>query len=160
MAMVQGFGGSNAHAILESYTLEDPPIEKGNKSETAAITPFLFSASKIALHQSLLAYKDYLTKHPDVNLSDLAWTLRAKRSAFSVKVAISASSAEELRNAISEKLEGVESGQVSTIGYRPPPGERRVLGIFTGQGAQWARYDPPPTFVGEKKKVARLVLLA
>lgn len=70
---------------------------------------------------------------------DLAWTLRAKRSSLAVKVAMSAASIDELRGAIDDKLETTDTDPVSAIGHRPTSGQRRILGVFTGQGAQWAR---------------------
>ncbi|KAM0276945.1 hypothetical protein ACHAQH_006230 [Verticillium albo-atrum] len=135
-----GFGGSNAHAILESYTPVEPSINGHGSSKPPVVTPFLFSAaSEAALQRSLPALRDYLAAHPDTNLSDLAWTLRARRSTLPVKLALSASSVEELLNRIDEKLQSTEGESGALIGVRSMTGSARIFGVFTGQGAQWAR---------------------
>jgi hybrid polyketide synthase/nonribosomal peptide synthetase ACE1 len=104
-----------------------------------ALTPFVFSAtSESALQRVLSNYRNFLMEHPDTNLLDLAWTLRARRSALPVKVAISAPSAVELTSMIGEKLESIQKNPTMTVGVRSSSGEQKILGVFTGQGAQWA----------------------
>ncbi|KAK0664508.1 hypothetical protein QBC41DRAFT_380647 [Cercophora samala] len=137
-----GFGGANTHVILESYV---PPTDStatrgGVWTDASAIIPFVFSASsEAALQRTLSSYRDYLVQHPDINLSDLSWTLRARRSALPVKVAIPAFSVEDLQEQISKKLNGLEKTPDSAIGTRSSTGDRKILGVFTGQGAQWAQ---------------------
>ncbi|KAH6844804.1 hypothetical protein B0I37DRAFT_446777 [Chaetomium sp. MPI-CAGE-AT-0009] len=134
-----GFGGANTHVILESHTPSEHPPHTASWTDASSILPFVLSASsEAALQKSLLSYQDYLAKQPDVNLSDLSWTLRARRSALLVKVAISAANVGQLQNKIKEKLGSLESTPGSSIGIRSKTGERKILGVFTGQGAQWA----------------------
>ncbi|KAK3290153.1 uncharacterized protein B0H64DRAFT_453112 [Chaetomium fimeti] len=134
-----GFGGANTHVILESHTPSENPPNTASWTDASSILPFVFSASsEAALQRSLISYQDYLANHPSVNLSDLSWTLRARRSALPVKVAIAAASVNELQSKIKEKLDSLESTPGSTIGIRSKTGERKILGVFTGQGAQWA----------------------
>jgi hybrid polyketide synthase / nonribosomal peptide synthetase ACE1 len=108
---------------------------------TQVITPFVFSAaSEAALKRNLTAIRDYLTECLGVDIADLAWTLRARRSALPVKVAIAASSVADLVERVSQRLEANESNPSSTIGTRSAmvSGGAKILGVFTGQGAQWA----------------------
>ncbi|KAI5919279.1 hypothetical protein F4810DRAFT_714627 [Camillea tinctor] len=133
-----GFGGANAHAILESYTA--PEYSSRGTIDTPSLAPFVFSASsESALQKSLSSYRDYLQDHPDTSLLDLSWTLRARRSALPIKVALPASSVEGLIKKIDEKLESLQNASTKAIGVRSATGTSRILGVFTGQGAQWAQ---------------------
>ncbi|KAL8986722.1 MAG: hypothetical protein Q9177_004009, partial [Variospora cf. flavescens] len=130
-----GFGGSNAHAILEEYreipgnatvvslkSYADPP--------NAPFTPFVFSA----------AYSEFLKTHNGINASNLAWTLQSRRSQLPIKASFSAATIEQLASKIDDQLAGVKQTPSKTIGIRssPKPVIPRILGVFTGQGAQWA----------------------
>lgn len=138
--MIIGFGGSNAHAILESYTPVESTTNGYSHSKRPSIIPYLFSAaSETALQSSLSALSDHLKTQPGIDMSDLAWTLRARRSTLPVKLAIPASSVEELVDRIDQKLRSIEGDPGSVIGVRSVTGRPRILGVFTGQGAQWAR---------------------
>jgi hybrid polyketide synthase/nonribosomal peptide synthetase ACE1 len=137
--MLQGFGGANAHAILESYR----PAKQTNgilKHDAALpCTPFVFSAvSEKSLIASLESYAEFLRARETVDLRDLAWTLQSRRSALPVKTAFSANTAEGLASKIDAKLAALKNTPGLTIGTRSTPGQPRVLGVFTGQGAQWA----------------------
>ncbi|KAI1637132.1 hypothetical protein F4809DRAFT_640890 [Biscogniauxia mediterranea] len=133
-----GFGGANAHAILESYT--SPETSSRGPIDTPSLAPFVFSAStETALQKSLASFKEYLQNHPDTNLLDLSWTLRARRSALPIKVAVSASSVDGLSKKIDEKLDSIQKSSSKAIGVRSAAGAPKILGVFTGQGAQWAQ---------------------
>lgn len=136
-----GFGGANAHAILESYEglANDSRVDGGANS--TLFTPFVFSAASAdALRGNLAAYAAYLDAHSEVDIGDLAYTLRERRSALPHRVSFPATgSLAELTAAIRVKLDDGEK----TIGVRTLPGKGasipRILGVFTGQGAQYAR---------------------
>ncbi|KAL4923299.1 uncharacterized protein BDV17DRAFT_296474 [Aspergillus undulatus] len=131
-----GFGGTNAHAILESY---EPRRYLENGVESAQFTPFVFSAlSRPSLRDTLSAYADYIEANPSINLRDLAYTLQQRRSAFPYRVSFAAQTAEDLVTKIRAEIEGTK---VEELGVRlSTDGQRRkVLGVFTGQGAQYAR---------------------
>lgn len=135
-----GFGGSNAHAILERYIPPENGLDDRGSGEGPHIIPFVFSASsEAALQKSLLSYHEYLITHPGIDLHDLAWTLSVRRSALPVKVAIPASSGKDLGEKINQKLRNRDEAPGSSIGVRSVSGDRKILGVFTGQGAQWAR---------------------
>ncbi|KAL7941948.1 hypothetical protein V8C42DRAFT_360388 [Trichoderma barbatum] len=134
-----GFGGSNAHAILEQYFPESATSED-NKSHSA-FTPFVFSAvSDGSLVAQLEAYSEHLKANPETSPSDLAWTLQSRKSQFPHKVALSAQTIEELVSKVDAKLEDVKRVAGSVLGTRAKDikSAPRVLGVFTGQGAQWA----------------------
>jgi hybrid polyketide synthase/nonribosomal peptide synthetase ACE1 len=78
--------------------------------------------------------------HGGIHPNDLAWTLHARRSHLSTKVAIAALSTEQLGLKIDEILASAEQDASTAVGLRsiPNTGTPRLLGVFTGQGAQWA----------------------
>ncbi|KAJ5747124.1 uncharacterized protein N7511_008820 [Penicillium nucicola] len=132
-----GFGGANAHAILEEYN----PRLLGNTSgdaNTPVVSPFNMSASsEKSLVANVVAYSAYVKSHSDVNLRDLSWTLNCRRSTLPVRLSISASNTEELVARLDDAVQSstgiTPSTQTATIH------EPKILGVFTGQGAQWAK---------------------
>ncbi|KAJ5919847.1 hybrid NRPS/PKS enzyme [Penicillium verhagenii] len=151
-----GFGGTNAHAIIESwegagsllngYALNGHKLSgqlllngstpNGREPHTQSAGPFVLSAnSSSALAANAAALAHYLRAHPDTHLGRLSYTL-FRKTEFPFRAAFSATSVEQL----ADKLEAGEvalknSSRAVTIPEVLPP---RILGIFTGQGAQWA----------------------
>ncbi|KAL4770599.1 hypothetical protein BDW60DRAFT_208975 [Aspergillus nidulans var. acristatus] len=139
-----GFGGTNAHAIIESWDgagelnghLNGHFSGKTNSNVNGA-GPFVLSAnSASALAASAGALASYLRAHPDTDLDQLAFTL-FRRTEFPFRAAFSATSVEELVNKLETGRDSLKSSssRTATIPEALPP---RILGIFTGQGAQWA----------------------
>ncbi|KAL2167663.1 hypothetical protein VTG60DRAFT_964 [Thermothelomyces hinnuleus] len=131
-----GFGGTNAHAILESF--EAPP-RTDSKRDVPAFTPLTVSAaSSSALRTMLSDLRDYLQSHPETNLRDLAYTLQHRRSTLAFRKAISFENLDGLVTAIGSLLgDGAgDSGLNSRYFETQDP---KILGVFTGQGAQWPR---------------------
>lgn len=132
-----GFGGSNAHAIIEQYNAPAITEETG---VIPAFAPFVFSAvSEVTLIAQLEAFSKHFEANDDINLSDLAFTLHARRSQLAVKASFAASCIAELKTKIDEKIAEAKANASKPIGVRAnsklaAPG---ILGVFTGQGAQW-----------------------
>lgn len=131
-----GFGGTNAHAILEAY--ENPATCQLSKTQNSLLTPFNFSAStEKSLFATLRAFATYLQGRSNVDLHDLSWTLNCRRSTLPVRVSICASSVTELTARLDKAADAPSeiSPGTQTSSIKKP----KLLGIFTGQGAQWAR---------------------
>lgn len=171
-----GFGGTNAHAILESYdsaahetdsfcflNAESAP----NSPKDVIFTPFVFSAASDRSIRALLsAYADFLD---DSSLSirprDLAWTLRQRRSLFNHRAYFAASTLSDLRDKIKARLGETQEGEqgdsvvgvkaLSAFPARRDPAHGGILGIFTGQGAQYARMGAS---LIEESPVARKII--
>ncbi|KAK2603556.1 hypothetical protein QQS21_004236 [Conoideocrella luteorostrata] len=148
-----GFGGTNAHAILESYSDADgsPPDLNG-----PLFTPFVFSAgSEISLRAIIRCYANFLGEKLSFSSHDLAWTLRQRRSLLSRRISFAASSIEDLQAQLLAALEdetkpiGVQDQSIGTAGA--------ILGIFTGQGAQYARLGAE---LIEQSSTARAIIVA
>ncbi|KAJ5928189.1 hypothetical protein N7466_007145 [Penicillium verhagenii] len=130
-----GFGGANAHAILESF--EGANGNPRPDSTSPLFAPFNFSAaSEKALAATLRQLSAYLKSEPGVDLHDLSWTLNCRRSTLPVRVSISASNAADLISKLDRAAQSpVDFTPASkTLNTKRP----KLLGIFTGQGAQWA----------------------
>lgn len=70
-----GFGGTNVHVILESYTCGIRTLPIKDACGQVAL-PFSFSAaSDRSLEVLLSSYSYYLNTSPITDLNDLAWTL-------------------------------------------------------------------------------------
>ncbi|KAI0112010.1 hypothetical protein GGR51DRAFT_557191 [Nemania sp. FL0031] len=143
-----GFGGANAHAILEAYEPAESPsvVPKQDPIRLPLFAPVVISAASAT---SLLSYMSRLVEYlritdKKVNIRDLAYTLYAHRSRLQVATAISASSVEDLRAQLVSKIQ-VAREDVNSH-FRPSTLRRsmdmlgsKILGVFTGQGAQWAQ---------------------
>ena len=147
-----GFGGTNAHAIVESYEPEvhnsgpwAEHVESGpmlSIDSTVMNTPILLSAnSEKALVAMIGNYSEYLQQEDSVNLRDLSWTLRSRRSVMPIKAFFSGSSQADLVAQMDKQLSSVRETPGTELGTRSKSAgaetQARILGIFTGQGAQW-----------------------
>ncbi|KAG4439202.1 hypothetical protein IFR05_005293 [Cadophora sp. M221] len=130
-----GFGGTNAHVILENA----PELARRAASVSSNVAlPFVFSAaSERSLGSLLFNYSQFLSDNPETDLNALAWTLLSRRSVFTHKVSFTAQSTSELRAKLDDELEHRANGMSRAISSRPTSKPKRILGIFTGQGAQW-----------------------
>lgn len=140
-----GFGGANAHAILESYTQDHPTTSK--KDELLCM-PFVFSAaSEASLSSYLESFDKYLQENKaTIDLRNIAKTLYSRRTRFSFGTTVAASTAEMLSEILQNKIKtansdadaerpiGIMPSFQSSEGRKP-----QILGVFTGQGAQSAR---------------------
>ncbi|RYP77674.1 hypothetical protein DL771_001042 [Monosporascus sp. 5C6A] len=136
-----GFGGTNAHAILENYI--DERVSSLPRPHTL-FTPFVFSAnSEHSLWVSLEAYAEFLRRNPGVDIHDLAWTLRQRRSLLAHRTYFAAESVEELKAQLTAAIQDQTKSATLCFRYNDPDNSGRdrskLFGIFTGQGAQYAR---------------------
>jgi len=132
-----GFGGTNAHAIVESYEPERPSPIPSSLSSPLLMEPLIFSAnSETSLRSMVEAYRAAIMNSGPLSLSDLAWTLRTRRSEHPIKAFFSGIS----KDAILASMESWLENPSASLGVRPPlySDKPRLLGVFTGQGAQWA----------------------
>lgn len=136
-----GFGGTNAHAILESWPTAKPSVQADTNGvdqqrQSPIIIPFNFSAaSDKSLAGNLAAYASFVRSNPAVSLRDLAWTLATRRSSLPIRISIPASTADDLAARLDR---AIEAGNEPSFLGPSTPAKPRLLGIFTGQGAQWA----------------------
>ncbi|KAK3987308.1 hypothetical protein QBC44DRAFT_351832 [Cladorrhinum sp. PSN332] len=151
-----GFGGSNAHAIVEQYTPDlhdaaaralDPDLEAAPtltefNDDTPEIEqvclPLLLSAqSPASLLGVAIQYRDYLRTVPSPSAKLVAWST-TRMQAFPHRLAVARNSTRGLFDVLDNIISKAQSSTKLSIGSRTRTGsEIRILGIFTGQGAQW-----------------------
>ena len=146
-----GFGGTNAHAILEKY---EPTVHNGNRvrpvsppappdfkdASAYSCTSLRFSAhNEPALLHLVKNYVALLQENTDISLPDLASTLSFRRSDMAYKIAFTGITREDLIEKMTAAINKAEEDKVA-VGVRSKAVDAKyqILGIFTGQGAQWA----------------------
>ncbi|KAH9865982.1 hypothetical protein J1614_008546 [Plenodomus biglobosus] len=127
-----GFGGTNAHAIIESW-------DGANDWHTSNSHPgglvVLAANSAQALSAKATELAGYLRENPDTDLGRLTRTL-FRRADFLFRASFSATSATQLALKLESRAEALKKTvRIPAIPKSLPP---RILGVFTGQGAQWA----------------------
>ena len=133
-----GFGGTNAHAIIEAYEPEVSLVQAEAVAKAAIALPLTFSAtSEKSLTNLMAKYVDYLTENSDADLTSLAFTLHDRRSTFAYRSHIAGQSVEEILPKLQKIVEEQQSGNSTSI-VRGTSAKKHLLGVFTGQGAQWA----------------------
>ncbi|EAQ83688.1 hypothetical protein CHGG_10092 [Chaetomium globosum CBS 148.51] len=152
-----GFGGTNAHVIVEQYLPEvhSPaamklgpflqlltPIQSQPCAEKGRVClPLVLSApSQRSLVAVVKSYRDYLVRQNTLNIEELAWHSYARRTAFSFRLSVSSLSPAGLVDKLDSLLSKTETSSAVTLGIRVQPHDEqpKIFGIFTGQGAQWA----------------------
>jgi myxalamid-type polyketide synthase MxaB len=145
-----GFGGTNAHVLLE-----EPPVKAGAPPAGGATADrpvhlcALSARTPEALRELAGRYAAWLDKAEPGTLGDVCYTANTGRAAFEHRLAAVVDSAGVLRQRLSEVAAdatpaGVATGHASS--ERP-----RVAMLFTGQGSQYPGmgrelFDTQPTF--------------
>ena len=138
-----GFGGTNAHAIIESYD----PISQSSSTDnnTEALEPFskqpgpfVFSAkSRSSLLHILKETMEYIQVNPSLDLDSFSWLLQKRRSTFPMRIAITGSDRQPLLDALGKQIDHAESSSDVQPGVRALAGRQDpspiILGVFTGQ---------------------------
>ena len=159
-----GFGGTNAHAIVEEYLPEvhnavakaffhphgliefpehaQPADADAGASKAGQIClPLALSApSQKSLAAVARAYRDHLLRGSVSRAEEVAWHTCARRTAFPFRASVSSLSVAGLIDKLGALIAKADSSPAAAIGTRArPEGEHpKILGVFTGQGAQWA----------------------
>jgi acyl transferase domain-containing protein/thioesterase domain-containing protein/acyl carrier protein len=119
-----GIGGTNAHAILE----EAPPLPATDEGRPVKLIT-LSAKSPEALDNATRALAVHLTRHPDENLADIAYTLHVGRHDFPHRRMFPARDHAE---AVQRAEQSTSSGVFTSKASEPHP----VTFLFSGQGSQ------------------------
>jgi acyl transferase domain-containing protein len=157
-ASINGFGsgGTNCHAIMESYIPELHDHGPWGRQESLigvhtsvlpdidlVTTPTLFSASSETALVALLEKYAQCLENADIPIQRIAMTLNSYRSTLPVKVAFAGTSRTDILEEIKKQLSKANGNPGTEIGTRSSFMEfdqsrrPRIMGVFTGQGAQW-----------------------
>ncbi|KAK5989446.1 Highly reducing polyketide synthase easB [Cladobotryum mycophilum] len=134
-----GYGGTNAHVIIEAGNAwHKPPIKllqsNGTSTETQA-EPKIFCFThqrQQAIYKMATTWRRFLSSPQELSLDSLAYTLGSRRSMHPHRAVVVASNL----NTLIEGLRLLEKGlQRPAKAYNKP----KIWFVFTGQGAQWAQ---------------------
>jgi len=136
-----GVGGTNAHAILEEAPVRAPSEESDFPFQVLCIS----GQTKAALEANTQNLATYLRANPDVELADVAYTLKEGRRGFAKRRVVVAETATDA----ADMLEAANPREVFThdhLGAHP-----EVVFMFPGGGAQFAGmardlYETEPVF--------------
>ncbi len=135
-----GIGGTNAHVILE----EAPTVQPSSPSRPWQLL-LLSAKTNTALETATNNLVTYLKQHSDLNLADIAYTLKIGRREFNYRRMMVCQTLEEGI----KTLEFLEPDQVFT--QFQEPSHRSVIFMFPGQGTQYVNmglelYQTEPIF--------------
>ncbi|KAJ4347483.1 hypothetical protein N0V95_005404 [Ascochyta clinopodiicola] len=143
-----GFGGTNAHVILESPPSTAHEDQEQHDDQERFVGPLLLSAnSQSSLVRTVEAYADHIRNNKQLRLPDLTWTLQFRRTQFNAhRTFFSGATRQKLlaymdtyvtdntaASNTTSNASASESEPYASLGEDGPA----TLGIFTGQGAQW-----------------------
>jgi len=134
-----GIGGTNAHAVLE----EAPRRERTPRPARPAYLLPLSARTDTALARQRERLAAHLAAHPELDLADVAYTLRVGRRELARRAAVVVTDPADAIAALAD-----DARVVTGVADRRAP---RVAFLFSGQGAQYAGmgaqlYDLEPTF--------------
>lgn len=121
-----GIGGTNAHVVLE-----EAPVLKSSLRKRHWKMLMLSAKTEQALEKMTENLVQHLVKNPDINLSDVCYTLQQGRKKFKYRRTLLA---EEVEDAI-ENLKLLDSSKVKTKLIKKE--KKSVVFMFSGQGSQY-----------------------
>ncbi|KAK8914934.1 Fusarin C synthetase [Metarhizium anisopliae] len=128
-----GFGGTNAHAIIENFET----AQHVQSPRDIIVTPVVLSAnSEKSLREQAIQLNAAMQLADESRLRDIMYTLSNRRSQLPLRTFFVGHSAEEVKKSVKDAL--AEDGTFTVHKDEKPSDQpSRILGVFTGQGAQW-----------------------
>ncbi|MEO1669330.1 MAG: alpha/beta fold hydrolase [Cyanobacteria bacterium J06631_2] len=138
-----GFGGTNAHLVLG----EGARVTTEQQVQRSYNVLTLGAKTTGALQDLVLAYQSYLANTSD-SLEDICYTSNVGRSHFEQRLAIAASSTEELQTKLAQFS---NKKPVKGIAHGDRAEQNNLAFLFTGQGSQYVNmgyelYQTQPIF--------------
>jgi acyl transferase domain-containing protein len=98
-----GFGGVNAHLILEEY---EPPKAKAEMTNQESQLIVLSARNEDRLKAYAQQMVDFLEKQPDIPWLNLAYTLQVGREAMTERLAMVVESIDDLLDKLTQYVQG------------------------------------------------------
>ncbi|PYS24486.1 MAG: beta-ketoacyl synthase [Acidobacteria bacterium] len=132
-----GFGGTNAHVVLQGPARTDSAAVQPNRPTGRAELLPLSARHAGSLHSMVRAHQGFLTNGDDLNeLHEVCYTAAVRRSHHDQRVAFVAHSHAELAEQLGTFLDGESCSSVFS-GRKVPGKSPRPVFVFPGQGSQW-----------------------
>ena len=122
-----GFGGTNAHVVLEEHMLAARPDEETPEMERLLAVS---ARSAPALASLVAAYRDHLRVLPSDELADFVQSATVRRAHHEHRLAVVGRNASALADRLEARLDEL-TGPVAGDAGLP-------VFVYTGQGTQWA----------------------
>ena len=143
LAGVSSFGisGTNAHVVLQEATLT-PAVSTDAPTPDEAHLLTISAHDEHALRSLARACCAGIERRPEddrqpaPSLYDICYTAGLRRTHHDHRLAIVATSREELTERLNDFLQGA-AGHGTSIGCRTADRRRRLVFVFPGQGCQW-----------------------
>lgn len=132
-----GFGGSNAHVIIEEYKGSEPVIE-GNHEGIEYILK-LSAKSEKSLRTYAEKYVDYLQVCKDEDFADVVYSADRGRADLEFRMAVTGKGREEVLSKLQAFLNEPDSEDVfcNLSDKNVMKKDKKVVFMFTGQGSQY-----------------------
>ncbi|HEX7843726.1 MAG TPA: beta-ketoacyl synthase N-terminal-like domain-containing protein, partial [Kofleriaceae bacterium] len=146
-----GFGGTNAHVVLE----EAPVCDRAGSGGTAELL-VLSARTEAALARARIDLADHLRRHPELDLGDVAYTLQRGRRAFEHRCMVVCGDAGDAIRALGD----AESDRVAT---QVSEGQRPRIGFVLGGDPRWLAsmgaelYRDEPAFTAAVDRCAEVL---
>ncbi|WP_030226717.1 non-ribosomal peptide synthetase/type I polyketide synthase [Actinoalloteichus caeruleus] len=130
-----GFGGTNAHVLLEEAPVRASGVERSTPGEFGILP--LTARDPEALPELAGNIRAELAReHEPVSLADLGHTLARRRQHLEHRLSVVYSSRESLQDRLAEFARG-EAHPHLLVDQCRDAGDRRLAWVFTGMGPQW-----------------------
>ncbi len=154
-----GFGGTNAHVVLES--VPTPPIPAPLEVDRPWHLLTLSAKDPEALASLVQSYQDRLGEDATLSLPDLCFSANTGRTHFNHRLAVLVRSLQELQEILAAHLAGTEHPRLlqKELTRKKPP---KLAFLFTGQGSQFIGmgrelYATQPTFKQTLDRCAQIL---
>ncbi len=148
-----GFGGVNAHAILEEYRPDEAPAPQGERSGPVVVALSARTPERLKEAAANLLAEVETGRIAPADMADLAFTLQVGRTERTERLAIVATNPEDLSASLARYLAGEEAPGAFTgtatksefVTLRPDMSPEGIAKLWTNGGkVDWASLDPAP----------------
>ena len=131
-----GFGGTNAHVVMEAAPAPLPPprLVKPTAAQRPCVLP-LSARDQTALRSYATAY-GCLLEDPSLSLADICGSAGTHQDHHAERLVVIADNAVHMRERLQSWLESDEPTPGVIVGHQRQA-ERELVFVFTGQGSQW-----------------------
>ncbi|MEE9397814.1 MAG: SDR family NAD(P)-dependent oxidoreductase [Methylococcales bacterium] len=132
-----GYGGTNAHAILQENTIEKTEISESQELTDA--DPYLLplsAKSESAMKELASRYLEKIDAVDSPSLRDLCYSSSVHRGHYDYRLGVIANTMDEVRDQLKDFVDGIDNGSPSLAKALPESTNKPVF-VFTGMGPQW-----------------------
>ena len=131
-----GFGGANAHVVLQSYPQAHQAATRTKHKQPSNQVPLLLSARNQAALQALAGrYADFLQSDQSPKLYDVAYEALTRRDLLSSRLLVPSGTRQQMIKRLRAYAAGQDKHGCHQEEALANPG--RVAFVYSGNGAQW-----------------------